>query len=56
VARFGDATTPSEERVTFRKSGDVVHAIVPGEPGAAVVATSSFDAVLAAIKELAGIQ
>ena len=54
TARFGDAAAPQTEKVTFRKSGTVVHAILPGEAGAAVVPTADFDKVLALIKELTG--
>jgi hypothetical protein len=56
VARFGDAASPTEERVTFRKSGDVVHAIRAGEGGAAVVSTADFDRAVTTLKELAGIK
>jgi hypothetical protein len=54
VARFGDPAKPQTERVVFRKSGGTVHAILAGEPGAAVVSTSDFDKVVALFKELAG--
>lgn len=54
TARFGDAASPTEERVVFRKSGDVVHAIRDGEPGAAVVSTTDFDRALSLFKELIG--
>jgi len=54
VARFGDETKPTEERVTFRKSGAVVHGIRAGEPGAAVVPTADFDKALTQLKELTG--
>lgn len=54
TARFGDAAAPQAEKVTFRKSGTTVHAIVPGEAGAAVVPSSDFDKALAIIKELTG--
>jgi hypothetical protein len=54
TARFGDPGAPKEERVTFRKSGDVVQAIRQGEPGAAVVPTAEFDKVVSGLKELAG--
>lgn len=56
TARFGDIAAPSEETVTFRRSADVVHAIVPGEPGAAVIPTSDFDAAVATIRQLTGSQ
>jgi hypothetical protein len=52
TARFGDANNPQTETVTFRKSGDVVHAIRDGEPGAAVVSTIDFDRVLTLLKEI----
>lgn len=54
TARYGDPAAPKEERVTFRKSGDVVHAMRQGEPGAALVPTADFDKVVAGLKELAG--
>lgn len=53
-ARHGDPASPSTERVVLRKSGTVVHAIRPGEPGAAVVPTADFDKAIAALKELTG--
>ncbi len=54
TARFGDEASPTEERVVFRKSGDVVHAIRAGEPGAAVVSTADFDRALSLYKEITG--
>jgi hypothetical protein len=56
LARFGDAASPREERVTLRKSGDTVHAIRAGEGGAAVVSTTDFDKAITTLKELAGIK
>jgi hypothetical protein len=56
TARFGDTGSPSTETVTLRKSGAAVHAIVPGEPGAAVVSTADFDKAVSLFKELAGIK
>ena len=56
VARFGDAASPREERVTFRKSGTTVHAIRAGEAGAAVVPTAEFEKAITTLKELAGIK
>jgi len=56
VAKFGDQASPREERVTLRKSGDVVQAIRAGEPGAAVVPTADFDKIVTQVKELAGIK
>ncbi len=53
-ATFGDPAT--KEQVRFRKSGDVVQAILSGDSGAAVVSTTDYDRVLALIKELAGIK
>jgi len=52
VARFGDASAAKEERVTIRKSGGVVHAIRPGDPGAAVIAPAEFDKILGQLKAL----
>jgi hypothetical protein len=54
VVRFGEDKAPKEERVTFRKSGTVVHGIRQGEPGAAVVPTADFDKVVSGLKELTG--
>ena len=54
TARFGDPAKPQTERVIFRKSGGAVHAIVAGEPGAAVVSTADFDKAVTIFKELAG--
>ena len=34
TAHFGDAAAPQTEKVRFRKSGTIVHAILPGEAGA----------------------
>jgi hypothetical protein len=56
TVRFGDAASPQTESVRFRKSGAVVHAIVPGEGGAAVVSAADFDKALALIKELTGVK
>lgn len=50
-AKFGE-TTPVEERVTFRRSGGVVHALRTDEPGAAVVSTVDFDKALTQLKDL----
>lgn len=54
VARFGDASAPTEERVTLRKSGAVVHAISLRDPGAAVVPTADFDKAITQFKALTG--
>jgi hypothetical protein len=54
VARFGEGSTPTEERITLRKSGTTVHAIAPGEPGAAVVPTADFDKAVTQFKALTG--
>lgn len=56
TAHFGDPSKPQSEKVTFRKSGTTVHAIVGGEPGAAVVSTTDFDKAISLFKELAGIK
>jgi len=56
TARFGDPAKPQTETVTFRKSGTTVHAIVAGEPGAAVISTSDFDKAVALFKEIAGVK
>jgi len=54
VAKYGDAASPKEEKITFRKMGDTVQAIRQGESGAAVIATADFDKVIAQLKELTG--
>jgi len=54
VAKFGDAASPKEEKVVFRKAGDVVHAVRQGDSGAAVVSTADFDKVVGQLKELTG--
>jgi hypothetical protein len=54
AARSGDSAAPTSEQVTLRKSGGVVHAIRPGEPGAAVVPTAEFDKAVGQLKELTG--
>jgi len=56
TARFGDAASPQTVTMRFRKAGTTVHALVPGEPGAAVVSAEDFDKALALFKELAGIK
>jgi hypothetical protein len=54
AARSGDAAKPVSEKVTLRKSGDVVQAIVEGQPGAAVVSSADFDKAMTQFKELTG--
>ncbi len=55
--KYGDdPATAKTEEVRFMKSGAVVHAMVPGEGGAAVVSTSEFDRALTLAKELAGVK
>jgi len=56
VARFGDDASPKDERVTLRKSGDVVQAIRAGDAGAAVIPTADFDKVVKELKDLAGLK
>lgn len=56
AAKFGDEASPKQERVTFRKSGDVVQAIREGESGAAIVPTADFDKAVNALKDVAGIK
>jgi len=56
TARFGETASPKTEKVTFRKSGTVVHAIRAGEPGAMIVPTAEFDKAVATFKEIAGIK
>ena len=55
--KFGDdPATAKTEEIRFRKSATAVHAILPGEGGAAVVSLSEFDRALALVKELAGVK
>jgi Domain of unknown function (DUF4340) len=54
TARFGDTSATREEHVTFRKSGDVIQAIRPDEPGAAVVPAADFNKALGLFKDLTG--
>lgn len=51
---FGEGDSAKSETVTLRKSGEVVHAIRAGEPGAAVVSTIDFDRVMTLLKEITG--
>jgi hypothetical protein len=52
--KFGDGAAAKTETVTLRKSGDIVHAIRTGEPGAAVVPTIDFSRVLEILKSITG--
>jgi hypothetical protein len=55
--KFGDDPAgQTTEEVRFRKSGGVVHAMLPGEGGALIVSTAEFDKAFAIAKELAGIK
>lgn len=54
AATYTDVGSPKTESVTFRRSGDTVHAIREGEPGSAVVPTADFDRVLSLLKDIAG--
>jgi len=56
IARFGEESATKEERVTLRKSGDVVQATRAGEAGAAVIPTADFDKIVKQLKELAEIK
>lgn len=51
-ARYSAGDDRREETVTFRRAGDVVHALMPGEPGSAVVSAAEFDKALAAMDPL----
>jgi hypothetical protein len=55
-ARFGDAQTASEERVTLRKVGGIAYALRDGESGAAVVPVADFDKALEQLKTLTASQ
>jgi hypothetical protein len=52
--KYGDVKQPTDERVTFRKTGDTVQAIKTGQPGAAVIATADFDKAMKQVKDLPG--
>jgi hypothetical protein len=54
VARSGDAGSPTEERVTLRKSGSAVYALSPRDPGAAVVPTADFDKAVTQLRAITG--
>jgi hypothetical protein len=55
--KFGDDPASAKtDEVRFRKVGTVVHAMLAGEGGAAVVSTTEYDRALALLKELAGIK
>jgi hypothetical protein len=54
VVRAGDAASPTEERVTLRKSGETAYALVEGEPGAAVIPPADFDRAVDQLQALAG--
>lgn len=54
TVRFGEGESAKIESVTLRKSGTVVHAVRPEEPGAAIVSTIDFDRVMALLKEITG--
>jgi hypothetical protein len=56
LVRFTEGGATREDRATLRKSGDEVHATVPGEPGAAVVLTADFDKIVLLLEELAGLK
>lgn len=56
VARYGEVKTPSEERVTLRKSGTTVQAIRAGEKSVAVLPVADFDKAVSQLKELTGIK
>lgn len=56
VAHFGDGASTKEERVTFRKSGDVVQAMRADEKGAAVVPTADYDKAIGELKALTGVK
>ncbi len=54
TVKFGEGASAKTDTVTLRKSGDIVHAIRVGEPGAAVVPTIDFSRVLEILKAIAG--
>lgn len=54
VAKYGDAASPKEEKVTFRKMGDTVQAIRQGDSGAAVIPAAEFEKIVTQLKELTG--
>jgi hypothetical protein len=56
TVKSGDASAPKTETIRFRKSKDVVQAILAGEAGAAIVTTADYEKGVALLKELAGIK
>jgi hypothetical protein len=56
VAHYGDGASAKEERVTFRKSGDVVQAMRADEKGAAVIPTADYDKAIGELKALTGVK
>lgn len=54
TAKFGDTGSAKTETVTFRKSGDTVHAIRASEPGAAVIPVAEYQKAVIQFNELTG--
>jgi hypothetical protein len=54
AVKSGDASAPTTETVTLRKSGTTVYALRTGEPGAAVVPTADFDKAVTQLQALTG--
>jgi len=55
-AKFDNAGSTKEEKVTLRKSGDKAQAVHPGDTGAAVVPTADLDKIISGLKALVGIK
>lgn len=55
-AKFDNAGTTKEEKVTLRKSGATAQAVQSGDTGAAVVPTADVDKIIAGLKSLEGIK
>jgi hypothetical protein len=54
--RFGDNASPRTEDVRFLRAAGTVHALVPGESGAAIVAAAEFDRVVDLLRKLTAAQ
>jgi hypothetical protein len=56
VVKHGATDKPSEDRVTFRRSGGIVQALKPEEAGAGIVVTADFEKALTQLKDVAGVK
>ena len=55
-AKFDNAGSTKEEKVTLRKSGDKAQAVQPGDTGASNVPTADLDKIISGFKALVGIK